>query len=213
VAYYNIRDLIGHFVAPRTARGKMCPHACCRNKRVHPANMPVILPNKLLRRASDEDLAAHYDRVQGGSAKDVRARAQVLHEMDRRDRLAEERKRRRKAVAYGAYARRLEREEAVEHAYVTAERTTSGYMLNRKGMARGINPRSLFTGSEARARRYASEELLEHWQTHGRPTAAMFRGKDTRVHPMATEPKRRQYGIKGHPVTVAAARRRERQAA
>ena len=175
--------------------------------------MPVILPNKLLRRASDEDLAAHYDRVQGSSAKDARARAQVLHEMERRDRAEEERKRRREAVAYGAYSRRQEREEAVEHAYVTAERETRGNMLNRKGEARGINPRSLFTGSEERARRYGSEELLEHWQTHGRPTAAMFRGRDTRVRPRATEPMRRQYGIKGHPVTVAAARRRERQAA
>jgi hypothetical protein len=193
-------------------RGKMCPHACCRNKRVHPANMPVILPSKLLRRASDEDLAAHYDRVQGSSAKDARARAQVLYELERRDRVAGERKRRREAVAYGAYARRLEREEAVEHAYVTAERATRGYMLNCKGMAWGINPRSLFTGSEERARRYASEELLEHWQMHGRPTAAMFRGRDTRVQPRATEPKRRQYGVKGHP-SLAAARRRERRAA
>jgi hypothetical protein len=41
----------------------------------------------------------------------------------------------------------------------------------------------------------------------------MFWGKDTRVHPMAIEPKRRQYGIKGHPVTIAAARRGERRAA
>jgi hypothetical protein len=47
--------------------------------------MPVILPSKLLHRASDEDLAAHYDRVQGDSRKDERARAQVLHEMERRD--------------------------------------------------------------------------------------------------------------------------------
>jgi hypothetical protein len=124
----------------------MCPHACCRNKRVHPANMPVILPNTLLRRASDEDLAAHYDRVQGSSAKDARARAQVLHEMERRDRLAEERKRRREAVAYGAYVRRLEREEAVEHAYVTAERETRRNLLTRKGEARGINPRSCSPG-------------------------------------------------------------------
>lgn len=63
MARYKVRDLIGHFVKPRSAGGKMCPHACCRNKRVHPDNMPVILPSKLLRRASDEDLAAHYDRV------------------------------------------------------------------------------------------------------------------------------------------------------
>jgi len=116
MARYSIRDLIGHFVAPRSMRGKMCPHACCRNKRVHPANMPVILPNRLLRRASEADLLAHYERVQGSSAEDERARAQVLYEIDRRERAEAERRRRREAVAYGAYARRLEREEAVEHA-------------------------------------------------------------------------------------------------
>jgi hypothetical protein len=37
----------------------------------------------------------------------------------------------------------------------------------------------LFTGPESRARRYASEELLNHWQMHPRPTAAFFAGKDT----------------------------------
>ena len=82
---YSVRDLLGHFVKPCSMKGKMCPHACCRNKRVHPVNMPVILPSKVLRRASDEDLAAHFDRVQGDSRKDERARAQVLHEMERRD--------------------------------------------------------------------------------------------------------------------------------
>ena len=199
MAFYNVRDLIGHFVKPRSAEGRMCPHACCRNRRVHPANMPVILPNKLLRRASDEDLQAHYARVSGDSAKDARARAQVLHEMDRRDRLEERRAERRKIVAYGAYSRRLEREEAVEHAYVSAERSTNGYMLNQRGMARGVDPRSLFTGSEDRARRYASEELLEHWQSHGRPTVGMFRGRDTTVQPKATEPRRREFGVRGHP--------------
>ena len=39
--------------------------------------MPVILPSKLLHLVSDEVLSAHYDRVQGDSRKDERARAQV----------------------------------------------------------------------------------------------------------------------------------------
>ena len=59
MARYNIRDLIGHFVKPRSAQGKMCPHACCRNRRVHPANMPVILPSRLLGRASDDEPLGH----------------------------------------------------------------------------------------------------------------------------------------------------------
>jgi hypothetical protein len=85
-------------------------------------------------------------------------------------------------------------------------------MLNRKGRARDINPRALITSREETFRRYASDELMEYYATHHRPTAASFRGADTRVAPRATEPIRRQYCVKGHP-SLAAARRRERQAA
>jgi hypothetical protein len=187
---YNVRDLLGHYVAPRSAAGKMCPHACCRNKRVHPENMPVILPNKLLRRASDDDLAAHYDRIQDDSPKDQRARAQVLHEFERRDNEARARKGREAAK----FSRQLEQAEAVEQSYTDAEEATRGNMVNKKGQARGISPRLLITGREAEFRRYASPELLEYYETHHRPTAAMFRGEDTRVHPVATEPRRRQRG-------------------
>ena len=208
MARYNIRDLIGHFVAPRSAEGKMCPHACCRNRRVHPANMPVILPSRLLRRASDDDLAAHYDRVQGGSYREERARAQVLHEMQRRDDEA----RGRGGQVAARYSRQLEQADAVEASYIAAENATRGNMLNKKGRARDINPRALITGREADFRRYASDELMKYYQTHHRPTAASFRGADTRVAPRSTEPKRRQYGVRGHP-SLAAARRRERQAA
>jgi hypothetical protein len=188
---YNVRDMLGHFVAPKSAEDKMCPHACCRNKRVHPANMPVILPSKLLQRASDEDLAAHYERVQGDSRRDERARAQVLHEMDRRDNEAKAKDSR----AHARYSRQLEQAEAVEQSYVDAEAATNGYMLNRKGMARGINERTLITAREETFRRYASDELLEYYSTHHRPTAASFRGEDTRVHAKATEPRRRQRGV------------------
>jgi hypothetical protein len=208
MARYNIRDLIGHFVSPRSAKGKMCPHACCRNRRVHPANMPVILPSRLLRRASDDDLVAHYDRVQGDSYREERARAQVLAEMQRRD--DETRAKGNRAAA--RYSRQLEQADAAEASYVAAENATRGNMLNRKGRARDINPRALITSREENFRRYASDELMEYYATHHRPTAASFRGADTRVAPRATEPKRRQYGIKGHP-SLAAARRRERQAA
>jgi hypothetical protein len=180
-----------HFVKPRSAEQKMCPHACCRNKRVHPDNMPVILPNKLLHRASDEDLAAHYDRVQGDSKKDQRARAQVLHEMERSDNEAVARKGRE----HRKYAKQLEQADAVEASYIAAENATRGNMVNRKGRARGIDPRSLITGREAEFRRYASDELAEYYATHHRPTAASFRGADTRVHPVATEPRRRKRGV------------------
>lgn len=187
---YSVRDILGHFVKPRSAKGKMCPHACCRNKRVHPENMPVILPNKLLRRASDEDLAEHYRRLgHGHTAKDERGRAQVLHEMERRDNEA----RRREAIENTRAAQRQEREAAVEDVFVRAEAATAGNLVNVKGRARGIDPRRLITGREADFRRYASDEALEYFATHHRPTAASFRGADTRVAPKATEPKRRQW--------------------
>jgi hypothetical protein len=68
-------------------------------------------------------------------------------------------------------------------------------MLNRAGKAAGIDERSLFTGPESRARRYASEELLNHWQSHPRPTSAYFAGKDTTLGPQNTAPRRKRRGV------------------
>lgn len=50
-----------------------------------------------------------------------------------------------------------------------------GYMVSREGMNAGIDGRSLFTGSEARAYRWASDELKEWWETHPRPNFADYR--------------------------------------
>lgn len=55
-------------------------------------------------------------------------------------------------------------------AYDQAEAETNGFMLNSAGKAAGINPRDLFTGTEATARKYASDELLGFWQKRGRVT-------------------------------------------
>ena len=33
VSVYNVRDQIGHFVAPRSQRGHPCHHRCCSGKR------------------------------------------------------------------------------------------------------------------------------------------------------------------------------------
>jgi len=181
----------------------MCPHACCRNKRVHPANMPVILPSRLLRRASDEDLAEHYRRVsRGHTEQDREAEFQVLFEMERRDKLNAERRaraerraeieqRRRDRWAADRASQQSDRAAIAEVSYLLAEEATRGNMLNKRGRALGVDERSLFTGPEARARAYASEELIEHWRTHPRPTAAMFQGKDTRVYERYTAPRRR----------------------
>jgi hypothetical protein len=179
---YNRRDLIGHWIRRTQPEQKMCGHACCRGYRVHPKNMPVILPNPLLRRASDEDLSDHYQKVSRGSSDDdVVAQNQILAEMDRRDRKESARQERARLAALRIAGIRAERESAVEAAYLEADRDTRGNLLNRAGIAQGVSERSLFTGSEARARRYASTELLNHWETHHRPSGSMWRGRDTRT--------------------------------
>jgi hypothetical protein len=189
---YNVRDLLGHFVRPKSAKGDMCPHACCRNRRVHPENMPVVLPRRLLRHATDDDLMTHYQRVQGDSRREERARAQVLHEMDRRDTAAVAGKNR----AAAKYSRELEEADNREASYVAAEAATRGNMVNRKGRSRDINPRTLIYARDDTFERYASDELKEFYAGTHRPTARALRsGADTRYVPRATEPRRRKRGV------------------
>lgn len=189
---YNVRDLLGHFVRPRSAKGDMCPHACCRNRRIHPANMPVVLPRRLLRKATDDDLAEHYQRVQGDSYREERGRMQVLHEMQRRDDDAAARKNRTAA----RYSRQLGQAEEQEASYVAAEEATRGNMVNRKGRSRDVNPRTLIYARDDTFERYASDELKEFYTARHRPTARSFQGADTRYVPRATEPKRRKMGVR-----------------
>jgi hypothetical protein len=54
----------------------------------------------------------------------------------------------------------------VEAAYLRAEAATRGHLLNRRGREQGIDPRTLFYGSQLRATAYASEELAAHWREH-----------------------------------------------
>jgi hypothetical protein len=152
--------------------------------------MPVILPNRLLRRASDRDLAQHFDKVSGQrTADETAAWYQILFEMERRDKQTASRAAARERHEAAVLGRRFKRAEAVEHAYVSAENATRGHMVNKAGRANDIDPRSLFTGPESRARRYASEELLAHWeatqgqrrgcsraQTHGSMSGTPRRG-------------------------------------
>lgn len=63
---------------------------------------------------------------------------------------------------------KLDYDEAVEAQIGQAEVATNGAMLNRAGRARGISAESLFTGSAARAEKYASEELRAFWSVHPR---------------------------------------------
>lgn len=58
--------------------------------------------------------------------------------------------------------------------YMAAEEATKGAMLNARGREKGIDPFTLFMGNQTRALAYASEELVEHWETHPRITYAKF---------------------------------------
>ena len=191
---YNARDLLGHFVKPRSAGGDMCEHACCRGRRQHPKGQAVLLPSKALRHASDDALLSRYSQHQGEGKRDQRIRAQVLHEMERHDNEAKARDNR----AHARYARQLEQADAVEASIVAAEAATSGNLVNKKGRARGVNPRTLITGRAADFERYASDEAKEFYSTRHRPTAASFRGADTRYVPRATAPRRRRFGTVSH---------------
>ena len=81
-----------------------------------------------------------------------------------------ERARRRRQDAEQAYR------DEVYRQWRAAEAATNGYMLNRAGRLGGIDERSLFTGPEARVRKYASPELIDWFQAHPRPTRVSWFG-------------------------------------
>lgn len=164
VAFYNIRDLLGHWVKPRSMREKMCPHACCRGKRVHPANFPVILPRKLLRESTDRELMQHYGRHAGNG----NARRQLEAEMERRDRASA----RRKASSERAFSRQLARTQEADRRWEAAERATRGNMLNERGRRAGVSERRLLTSSRD-ADRYASDEMRAYLDSEGRRTRTL----------------------------------------
>lgn len=67
--------------------------------------------------------------------------------------------------------------EHAEQQYLAAEQETRGYLVNRKGQAEGIDPKSLFSGDRKRAMRYASEELLRFWASNPRLGYADFKAQ------------------------------------
>lgn len=188
---YNRRDLIGHWVRKQQRTQQMCGHACCRGYRVHPKNYPVILPNPLLRKATEDDLAWHYEH-----ASSEKARAQVLHELDRRDQADKRKHERLQETQARVFGRRMAKQEEVDRIYGDAEQATGGYHLNAAGRekaARGeLDDRQLFTGPESLVRRYGSDELKNYFADNPRPTGAYFKGQRTTLGPSYTAPRRRR---------------------
>lgn len=72
-------------------------------------------------------------------------------------------------------ARRREYAELTALRVLEAEDACRGYLLTKAGQAAGVDPVSLFSGPEARARKYASEELKRWWENHPRMTYAEYR--------------------------------------
>lgn len=206
------RDLIGHWITKRQRTQQMCTHACCRGKRVHPENMPVILPNRLLRRASDDDLAEHFAAMyERHDSKAEEAKAQILDEMDRRGMEQHRRAERAKEVAQErrlrAFSRRIEHGEEEERIFREAEAYTRGNWVNKAGDANGISDREILTGSDATFARYASDEAKAYFADHPRPTPGYFRGEDTRYTPRYSPPRRRrQAGLPARPLRPAPSR-------
>ncbi|KAA9105017.1 hypothetical protein [Microbacterium rhizomatis] len=69
---------------------------------------------------------------------------------------------------------RAEFDLALYAAYERAADACRDALLNERGRSAGIDPLSLFMGSDARAYAYASEELVEHWARYPRVTFARF---------------------------------------
>ncbi|MGH3630686.1 MAG: hypothetical protein ACRDRL_25000 [Sciscionella sp.] len=58
----------------------------------------------------------------------------------------------------------------ISELYFLAENATNGHLLTNKARSVGVDAKSLFTGPETRARKWASRELLAWWEQFGRLT-------------------------------------------
>jgi hypothetical protein len=172
---YDIRDLLGHWVKPKTRAGEMCPHACCRGRRPHPERFPVILPKSLLREASERELWAHLDRY-GGGRQGERVGTQVVAELTRREARQDKARARRDRAKDRRRTKDDEFRSYLESEWIAAERQTRGVMVNAAGRRAGIDDRSLFTGPESRVRKYGSRELREYFEQHPRVSRSEFLG-------------------------------------
>lgn len=68
-------------------------------------------------------------------------------------------------------------DEWVHLQYLRAETDTRGHMLTPEAQVAGINPIELFEGTSARARKYASEDLLRWWSDNVRLTFTEFKAQ------------------------------------
>jgi hypothetical protein len=68
-------------------------------------------------------------------------------------------------------------EEWLELQFIAAERYTRGVLVNAEGRRRGIDGRSLLSGRQDVAYKWASDELKTWWEKHPRMTLVEFRAQ------------------------------------
>lgn len=75
---------------------------------------------------------------------------------------------------------RAEFDDDLERRYQQAEHDTNGVLLNARGRAAHVDARSLFYGPAVRVLAYASEELRDWFDAHGRVTFAQYERERSR---------------------------------
>ncbi|MBE1471387.1 phage minor capsid protein [Kibdelosporangium phytohabitans] len=126
----------------------------------------------------DEQRWAQLDVLINGGASEEEAIAEVFGrsvERQRRDRaIADLRSQGYTGAGLDELARHAFRDE-VYRRYIAAEDATRGQLLTPAARAAGVDPHSLFVGPADRARKHASDELKEWWDTNGRITYDQYR--------------------------------------
>jgi hypothetical protein len=121
---------------------------------------------------SDQEIADLYN-----ATTDENVRSAAIAELAHRDR--KNATSRRDAARWAAvYSEWLDFAHAQ---YLAADAACNGYLLNRDGLAAGIDPWSLWSGSARRAERYASDELRNFWDANPRLTVTQFREHQRRA--------------------------------
>ncbi|SEU46588.1 phage minor capsid protein [Nonomuraea wenchangensis] len=97
-------------------------------------------------------------------------------QMRRQDSRAHAEAQRRPGETLDQVVRRLY-DEWLELQFIAAERYARGVLTNAAGRAAGIDGRTLLSGPQSRADKYASEELRAWWEQHPRMTLVEFRAQ------------------------------------
>lgn len=105
---------------------------------------------------------------------DAIASGTTVEAMRRREVIRQLRESGYRGKSFDELARASFRDEVMDR-YHRAEDATNGYLVNAEGRARAVDPLSLFTGPVARARKYASPELLEWFDQQGRLTLEEYK--------------------------------------